>query len=119
MIHQNLSKPWGRGQRVKRGYSRSATELGMSLGNHIWRNGGRGDDLQFAYFLPCSGWPVASQGVPAEGEGCYKALHWGGRDLWAPLELGAGVRGGGGEGGREAAAGVSVAELGVKLGDWI
>lgn len=42
-------------------------------------NGGKGEDLQLAYLLPCSKWPVDSQGMPGGVGGWDKAMScWGG-----------------------------------------
>lgn len=68
--------PWERGQRAKMGHSRkSATELGIRMGNWILRNGEeRGDDLQFCYLLPWSERPVGSQEMPAGFVSWTKAM---------------------------------------------
>lgn len=45
----------------------------------IFWNGGKGEDLQLAYLLPCSKWPVDSQGMPGGFGGWDKATScWGG-----------------------------------------
>lgn len=77
VYHQDLFSPLRMGQRVRRDHGKSsATELRMRPVDWTCRNGGRGEDLQLAFFLlqlaymlPWSEWPLGSQGVPAEAGG--------------------------------------------------
>lgn len=71
---------------MRQGHSRTcATMLKMRLGNWIWRNGGRGEDLQLAYLLPWLEKPEASKGMPSEVGRWDKAMNWvrvAGKDLY-------------------------------------
>lgn len=46
----------------------------IRLGDRIWRNRGKGEDVQLAYEIPCQEWPVDSQKVG----GCDKVTGKGG-----------------------------------------
>lgn len=42
----------------------STTELGLRLGDWIWRRRERREDLQLAHLFLWEVWPMASQGIP-------------------------------------------------------
>lgn len=57
---------WEWGQRVRRGCrTKFAKELGITLRDWTWRNGGICEDPKFAYLLLSLEWLVCSQGMIA------------------------------------------------------
>lgn len=68
MFHQNLFSPQEWGQSMRRGHSRkSSTKLGVRMGEWIWKNGERGEELLLACLLSCLKCPVGFLGSSCRG----------------------------------------------------
>ena len=74
VFHHDLLSPLGlRAENEKRPQQKVCYRAVVEIGD--W-TGGKLEDLQFASLLPCSDWPVDSQGVPAGFGAWGNATNW-------------------------------------------
>lgn len=59
MVREYLVGSTRGGGKGKRGCRCSVVELGVRLGDLIWRNRKRGDSLQLAFLLPLQEWTIS------------------------------------------------------------